>query len=60
MDGPDIGEPRLRSLLRDQHPDLSGLGLRRVPAGWDNEMWRLGDELAVRLPSTHTETRTRR
>jgi aminoglycoside phosphotransferase (APT) family kinase protein len=48
----EIDESLVRSLLREQHPDLAGLGLRRVVAGWDNEMWRLGEDLAVRLPRT--------
>jgi aminoglycoside phosphotransferase (APT) family kinase protein len=42
----------VRALLRRQHPDLAGLELRAVPGGWDNMMWRLGDDLAVRLPRT--------
>lgn len=42
----------VEALLRDQHPDLAGLDLREVDGGWDNQMWRLGDELAVRLPRT--------
>src|SRR6266478_418669 len=37
-------------LLADQHPDLGHLPLRSVDAGWDNAMFRLGDNLAVRLP----------
>lgn len=37
-------------LLADQHPDLAALPLRAVDAGWDNAIFRLGDELAVRLP----------
>ncbi|MDH6576617.1 aminoglycoside phosphotransferase family protein [Kitasatospora sp. MAP5-34] len=47
-----IDESFVRALLDEQHPDLAGLGLRRVDAGWANQMWRLGDELAVRLPRT--------
>ncbi|WP_409464183.1 phosphotransferase [Amycolatopsis sp. GA6-003] len=39
----------VRDLLRDQHPDLAGLPIREVPGGWGNQMWRLGDELAVRV-----------
>jgi aminoglycoside phosphotransferase (APT) family kinase protein len=39
-------------LLTDQHPDLAGLELRLMDGGWDNQMWRLGDDLAVRLPRT--------
>lgn len=44
--------PRLvRSLLAEQHPDLAGLPLRRVGRhGWDNAVFRLGDDLSVRLP----------
>ncbi len=45
-----IDEALVRSLLRDQHPDLADLPLKRVESGWDNEMLRLGDSLAVRLP----------
>ncbi|MEU6120427.1 aminoglycoside phosphotransferase family protein [Streptomyces sp. NPDC047123] len=37
-------------LLRDQHPDLADLPLRLGARGWDNQLWRLGDDLAVRLP----------
>lgn len=40
----------VRALLRDQHPDLAGLELHEVEGGWDNQQWRLGQELAVRLP----------
>jgi aminoglycoside phosphotransferase (APT) family kinase protein len=52
-----MGDPRfdgalVRALLREQHPDLAGLELRDVDGGWDNQMWRLGPDLAVRLPRT--------
>jgi hypothetical protein len=40
----------VRSLVADQHPDLSDLALEHLEAGWDNTLWRLGDELLVRLP----------
>ena len=40
----------VRALLRDQHPDLADLPLKAIDAGWDNQMFRLGDRLAVRLP----------
>ncbi|MER7537103.1 aminoglycoside phosphotransferase family protein [Streptomyces sp. NPDC097704] len=46
----DIDESLVRALLLDQHPDLAELPVQRVPGGWDNQMWRLGDELAVRMP----------
>ena len=39
----------VRELLREQHPDLAGLPIREVAGGWGNQMWRLGDELAVRM-----------
>jgi aminoglycoside phosphotransferase (APT) family kinase protein len=42
----------VRALLRDQHPDLANLELRDVSGGWDNQQWRLGERLAVRLPRT--------
>lgn len=52
MDGIDIDETLVRSLLREQHPDLAELALREVDGGWDNRMWQLGEDLAVRLPRT--------
>jgi aminoglycoside phosphotransferase (APT) family kinase protein len=52
MPGVEIDEPLVRFLLREQHPDLAELELREVPGGWDNRMWRLGEDLAIRLPLT--------
>lgn len=49
---PSADEALVRSLLESQHPDLAGLELRVVDGGWDNRMWRLGPELAVRMPRT--------
>src|SRR6478735_10988814 len=40
----------VRSLLRAQRPDLADLSLVRNAHGWDNVTFRLGDDLAVRLP----------
>ena len=40
----------VRGLLTDQHPDLAHLPLQRIDAGWDNELWRLGEALIVRMP----------
>ncbi|RII20484.1 Phosphotransferase enzyme family protein [Streptomyces sp. YIM 130001] len=45
----EITADLIRDLLRDQHPDLADLAIREVPGGWGNQMWRLGDELAVRV-----------
>jgi aminoglycoside phosphotransferase (APT) family kinase protein len=44
----------VRHLLASQHPRWASLPLERVPsAGTDNAMYRLGDDLAVRLPRIH-------
>ncbi|MDA1388255.1 phosphotransferase, partial [Glycomyces lechevalierae] len=48
----EIDEAFVRAMLRERHPDLAGLPLREVEGGWDNKMWRLGDDLAVRIPRT--------
>lgn len=40
----------VRRLLAEQHPDLAGLTLRLLANGWDNVVYRLGDELCIRLP----------
>lgn len=38
------------ALLAEQHPDLADLPIRHVEDGWDNAVYRLGDDLALRLP----------
>jgi aminoglycoside phosphotransferase (APT) family kinase protein len=44
-------DPRLiQALLHAQHPDLSDRPLVGVGEGWDNAVFRLGDDLAVRVP----------
>ncbi|MFD4239971.1 aminoglycoside phosphotransferase family protein [Streptomyces sp. NPDC058542] len=45
----EITADLVRCLLREQHPDLAGLAVREVAGGWGNQMWRLGEELAVRV-----------
>lgn len=40
----------VRRLLADQHPDLARLPVEFLANGWDNAMFRLGTELAVRMP----------
>lgn len=47
-----MDERLLRTLLREQFPDFADLGVRPAAKGWDNELWRLGDTLAVRVPCT--------
>ncbi|MFJ9947283.1 aminoglycoside phosphotransferase family protein [Kitasatospora sp. NPDC091207] len=50
-DEPDIDTALVRRLLAAQFPQWKGLPLERVAgAGTDNAMFRLGPELAVRLP----------
>ncbi len=46
----DVTIGLVRELLAAQHPDLAELGLRELANGWDNVLFRLGDDLTVRLP----------
>ncbi|KQX59388.1 MULTISPECIES: aminoglycoside phosphotransferase family protein [unclassified Streptomyces] len=49
--GPAIDTALVERLIAAQFPDWAGLPVREVDsAGTDNAMFRLGDELAVRLP----------
>ena len=50
VDEVEIDDALVRRLLAAQHPDLAGLPLQRAGHGWDNVLFRLGDDLAVRLP----------
>jgi aminoglycoside phosphotransferase (APT) family kinase protein len=40
----------VRRLLERQFPHLAAMPLTAAASGWDNEMFRLGGDLAVRLP----------
>lgn len=46
----EIDEPLIRSLLKDQTPDLAELPLDFIEEGFDNATWRLDEDLAVRIP----------
>ena len=46
----EITADLVRSLLVAQHPDLADLPISFAASGWDNAMFRLGQDLAVRLP----------
>ena len=46
----DIDEGLVRALLEDQHPDLADRPITPLAFGWDNVLFRLGDDLTVRLP----------
>ena len=53
----DIDEALVRGLLAEQHPDLASLPLEEVESGWDNVIFRLGAQLAVRLPRRQAANR---
>jgi aminoglycoside phosphotransferase (APT) family kinase protein len=46
----EITADLVRHLVREQHPDLADRPVRLGARGWANQLWRLGDDLAVRLP----------
>lgn len=45
-----IDIPLVRALLHAQHADLASLPLEEAGEGWDNKLYKLGDDLLVRLP----------
>jgi aminoglycoside phosphotransferase (APT) family kinase protein len=50
----DTDADLVRGLLASQHPQWAELPIERVAsAGTDNAMYRVGDDLAVRLPRIH-------
>jgi aminoglycoside phosphotransferase (APT) family kinase protein len=54
----EIGEELVRELLAGQFPEWAELPLRRFePSGTDNAVFRLGDELSVRIPRRDGPTR---
>jgi aminoglycoside phosphotransferase (APT) family kinase protein len=46
----EVSADLVRRLLADQHPDLARLPVEFLANGWDNELYRIGDELVARLP----------
>jgi aminoglycoside phosphotransferase (APT) family kinase protein len=40
----------VRALIEEQHRDLALLPLKDATEGWDNRLFRLGDDLVIRLP----------
>src|SRR5919204_6637363 len=47
----------VRRLLADQFPEWAALPLERVPSyGTDNALFRLGEDMVVRLPRIHWAT----
>jgi hypothetical protein len=45
----DIDEGLVVRLLDEQAPQLDGLPVRHVTDGWEDAIWRLGDDLAIRI-----------
>jgi aminoglycoside phosphotransferase (APT) family kinase protein len=49
-----VDDALVRALLEDQFPDLAHRRLMRIPnSGTDNAIFRLGDDLGLRLPRIH-------
>ena len=46
----DVTPELVRRLIEDQRPDLAGRSVRFLAHGWDNELFRLGDDLVGRFP----------
>lgn len=46
----EVSVALVRSLLASQRPDLADLEIREVASGWDNVVFRVGADLATRLP----------
>lgn len=46
----DVSPALLRRLLHAQHPDLADWPLTVLANGWDNVVFRVGDDLLARLP----------
>lgn len=46
----DVDADLVRRLLAGQHPDLADRPIVHVATGWDNELYRIGDDLVARLP----------
>jgi aminoglycoside phosphotransferase (APT) family kinase protein len=45
-----VDAPLVRRLLHEQYPSGADLPVVEAARGWDNAMFRLGDDLGVRLP----------
>lgn len=49
-----VDDDLVRALVSEQHPKWAGLALRRMSStGTDNAIYRLGDQLGIRLPRIH-------
>ncbi|MER5553761.1 aminoglycoside phosphotransferase family protein [Streptomyces sp. NPDC002793] len=55
-----VDDSVVRSLLREQRPEWSSLPVSPAGEGTENRMYRLGDQLLVRLPRTPDKARALR
>ena len=46
----DVSADLVKELVRDQHSDLVFGDVREMAPGFDNTIWRLGDDMVARLP----------
>ncbi len=46
----EVSPDLVRGMLEEQHPDLAELVIEFADSGWDNFMFRLGEDLALRMP----------
>jgi aminoglycoside phosphotransferase (APT) family kinase protein len=53
----EMSKQLVQELVRSQHPDLIHYEIREMSPGFDNTIWRLGEELLVRLPRRQAAVR---
>jgi aminoglycoside phosphotransferase (APT) family kinase protein len=53
----EIDEALVYGLLKEQHKELSHLPIHLIDTGWDNAIFRLGEQLSVRLPRRQAAVR---
>jgi aminoglycoside phosphotransferase (APT) family kinase protein len=53
----DVSPDLVRRLLATQQPDLAHLPVEVMANGWDNVMYRVGDQLVARLPRREVAAR---
>jgi aminoglycoside phosphotransferase (APT) family kinase protein len=53
----EVNASLVEELLRSQHPDLLPAAIHERSPGFDNSIWRLGDDRVVRLPRRQVAVR---
>jgi aminoglycoside phosphotransferase (APT) family kinase protein len=51
QNSPEISEELVAKLIKHQFQHWGALPIKFLPGGWDNRLFRLGDDMVVRLPS---------